>query len=98
MDDVAAMRGLKSRGNLDCEAQRLFSRFAAARRLAFHVLEHQIIGSDVVDLADVGMVQSGDGPGFALEVLAVRAVEKLDGDRAIETGVARLPDLAHAAG
>ena len=42
----------------------------ARERLALDVLEDQIIGSDVVDLADMRMVERGDGARFLLEPIA----------------------------
>ena len=69
-------------------------------RLAFEIFHHQIIGSvlvaDVVEGADVGMIQAGNGFCFALESLAqfgaVREMigQNFDGDDAIEAGVAGL--------
>ena len=50
------------------------------------------------------VVQRRDGSGFAIEPLAQIGIggdvrgQDLDGDRAIEAGIARLVDLAHAAG
>ena len=60
--------------------------------------------ADVVNGADVWVVQGGDGSRFLLEALPrlrvgrERAREHLDGNRAIEARVARAIDLAHAAG
>src|SRR5450432_4796743 len=62
-----------------------------------HELHHQVIGADIVNLADVGMVQRGDGAGLAFEAVGEGGLRKLDGDRAVETRVAGLPHLAHAA-
>ena len=58
---------------------------------------HQVIRTDVVDLADVRMIQRGDGASFLLKPRAMLALEPLDGDDAIQACVASLPDLAHAA-
>ena len=76
-------------------------------RLAFEILEHQVVelavAADVVDGADVRIVQRGNRARFLLEALPrfrirrERAGEHLDGDRAIEPRVARAVDLAHAA-
>ena len=59
---------------------------------------------DVVQRADVRMVERRDGARFALEALAELGIggecvgQDLDRDDAIEPRVARLVDLAHAAG
>ena len=61
------------------------------------------MAADVVDGADVRIVQRGNRARFLLEALprfrigGERAGEHLDGDRAIEPDVARAVDLAHAA-
>jgi hypothetical protein len=58
---------------------------------------------DVVEGADVGMVELGDGPGLALEALPGLLVageglgEDLEGDAPLEPRVAGAPHLAHAA-
>ncbi len=75
---------------------------------AIDVLHHQEVdvvrAADVVDRADVGMIQRCDGSRFALEPLAgprvagVQRGKNLDGDRAVEPRVAGLVDVAHPAG
>ena len=63
-----------------------------------------LIGPEVVDGHDVGVGQRGDGLGFALEAGQAVGVfrdlgrQDLDGDDAVEVGVAGLVDLAHASG
>ena len=60
--------------------------------------------ADVVDAADVRMVQRGDGPRLALEARARIGIagdvtrQDLDRDRAIEPRIAGFVDLTHAAG
>ena len=60
--------------------------------------------ADVVERADVRVRERGDGPGLALEARAALRVggefswEDLDGDRAVEAGVASLVNLSHAPG
>jgi hypothetical protein len=75
--------------------------------LALDQLHHQVAGlpfvSDVEQGADVGVVEAGDGLGFALETGAdIRVARQpgrqdLDGDVAPEAGVACAIDLAHSA-
>ena len=60
--------------------------------------------ADVVEGADVRVIEGGDRPGFVLEARAEmwlgrqRGREHFDGDDAVEPGVAGPIDLAHAAG
>ncbi len=84
------------------------SREAIGERLALEVLEHQEIETgvlaDVVQRADVRMIERGDGPRLALEAHAEVGVardvggEHFDGDQPIESSVTRPIDFAHAAG
>ena len=100
-------------GDLDGVAQHLVGRQRPRRqprgeRLAFEILHHQEVGvtllADVMERADVRMVQAGDRLRLTLEALSeIRIVgdmrrEHLDGDGALEPRVGGLVDLAHAAG
>ena len=77
------------------------------QRLAFQVLHHEerraVVLADVVERADVRMIELRDRARFAVEPLAELRVggealgQDLDRDGAIEARVARLVDLAHAA-
>ncbi len=68
----------------------------AAKRLTLDVLEDEIIRTEIVELADVGMVQRRDGARLLFEPLEVIG-QPLDRDRAPQPRVAGLPHLAHAA-
>ena len=66
-------------GDLDSEAQDLVDGQrplgeAIGQRLAFEVLQDEVVDAvllaDVVERADVGMVEGGDGAGLALEARA----------------------------
>ena len=46
-------------------------------------LSHQIIVADIEDLADVGVVQGGDGARFLLKPCAALGPQALDGDQAM---------------
>ena len=113
MDDAGAVRAVERVADLDRNRERFIDRKPrrsaqpVRERLAFEILEHQVVelavAADVVDGADVRIVQRGNRARFLLEALPrfrigrERAGEHLDGDRAIEPGVARAVDLAHAA-
>jgi hypothetical protein len=72
---------------------------APARRvLPPEILKDQVIGSDVVDLANVGMVDRGNGARFALKPAHIVCDNPLDRDRAIQSSIVGLVDLAHASG
>ena len=81
---------------------------ALGEGFAFHELHDHVAGAglvaDVVEGTDVGVVEAGDGAGFAFEagaeVFALGDVvgEDFDGDGAVETGVFGFVDFAHAAG
>jgi len=96
MQNAAAMRGVQRIGNLDGEAQGLAHRQRPGDWRTFDVLEDQIIGADVVDLADVRMVERRNRARFLIEALLMR-VQRLHGDRAVKSRIPRLPDFAHAA-
>ena len=69
-----------------------------ARRSAVDVLHDDVIRADIVNLADIGMIQRGDGFGFPLEAFGKPGVGNLDGHIAIEPRIARFPHRSHAAG
>ena len=112
MDDVFAVRGVESVGDFDGEAEQDVhfegtSGDAVLEGQAVEVLHGDeglsVFFADVVDGADVGMIQSGGGFGFAAETLESLTVlgyvfrEELQGDETIEAGVFGFVDHAHAA-
>jgi hypothetical protein len=56
----------------------------ALQGLTVDVLHDQIVRSDVIELADAGMIEGGDRPRLAREALRVFALEAFDRDRAME--------------
>ena len=68
-----------------------------------HEVGRAVVRADVVERADVRVRERGDRAGLALEAHAAVRIgaqfggEDLDGDRAVEAGVAGLVDLTHAA-
>ena len=104
------VRAVERIGQLAGVAKHLIDRqgapFEARRqRLALDVLHHQEVGpvlfAHVVEDADVGVAQGGDGAGLTLESLShVRPVgqmrrQHLDGDDPVQARVTGLVDLAH---
>ena len=70
MDDALLVRRVQGIGDLSCVAERGVERQRALRRLSVHELHHEVVGTDVVQRADVGVVQRRDGPRFAFESIA----------------------------
>ena len=97
MRDALLVRGVESIANLRGVLQRLIERQRSLERRALDVLHHQVIRPDIVERADVGMIQRRDSARFALESFAELGLGNLDRDDAIEARVAGLVHLAHAA-
>jgi len=108
--DSLAVRLVERVGDLDGVLQNLFERKrtfleAFRQRLPFEMLHHQEISAvlvpDVVEGADVRMVQAGDGASFALEALAQfgsigKVIRKdFDGNGALQTRIAGAVHLTH---
>ena len=113
MDDVRAVRSRQSVGDLDPNLDRLPDRKGASlqpvgQRLPVEVLHHQEVdlagAADIVDRADMRMIERGDRARFLLEATAAFGIggqarrQDLDGDRAAKARVARLVNLAHPPG
>ena len=112
MRDALAVRLVERVGDLDRDLQRLVERqrpFLEARgqRLALEMRHDEVVraidAADVVDAADVGMVQGRDGASLALEagpqigIASDLTRQDLDRDCPIEARVAGFVDLTHAA-
>ena len=108
-----AMRFVERVGNLGGDRQRLVERQRPSfqprgQSLALEMRHDEIVraidAANVVDAADVRMVQRGDRTRLALEASPRIGVagdftrEDFDGNRAIETSIVGFVDLAHAAG
>jgi hypothetical protein len=110
--DAIAVRFIESAGNLRAEREHLrrgersFLQ-ALRQRLAFEEFHddeiHAVLLADVVQRADVRMIEAGNDFGFAFETLAAGSIvgefvgENLDGYNTLQTRIACLIHLAHAA-
>ena len=92
-----SMGFLESACNLKRKPYRLVPWKWPTERLPLHVLQHQVVGADIVNLADMRMVQCRDSARFLFEPVAMLSRQPLDCDDAVEPCVARLPDFAHPA-
>ena len=112
MDDAFGVSGVERVGNVDADFEEAidFERRAGddvLERRAFHEFHDDegaaVVFLNVVDRADVGMVQRGGGAGFALKAFeCLRIVgdvigKKFEGDEAAELGVFGFVDDAHSA-
>src|ERR1051326_2948937 len=80
---------------------------SVGKRLPFQIFHHQkinaILRSHVMQGADVRMLKGRDSFGFAIEaLLQIRIIRKmgrqyLDGNRAVESGIASPINLSHTA-
>jgi hypothetical protein len=98
MDESGGVRGRETIGDLQGEVEQPARVLRSTDGAALDVLEHQVVGPDVVQLSDAGVTESRDRAGFPFEALTQPLARHLDRDHAIEAGVARLPDVAHAPG
>ncbi len=112
MDDPLPMRLTQCVGDLDSVAQELVERQRSAlealrQGLAFHALHHQevhaVLMPDVVQRADVRMIQTRDCLGLALEALAPFGIagevcgQDFDRHCSIQPRVARPVNFSHPA-
>jgi hypothetical protein len=67
MRDPLAMRSIKSVQNLAGVFDGLLDWQRTLERRPLDELHHQVVWTDVVKLADMRMIQSGDGAHFTLE-------------------------------
>jgi hypothetical protein len=109
MDDAAGVDGAEGGEHVDGNRHRLVDGQRAAfellaQRLAVEQLhrdeERATLFADLVDLANVRMIDAGRGAGLAPEALACRLVvrdrqHRLDRDGPLQTLIVRLVDHAH---
>src|SRR4051812_27634460 len=102
MDDPTLMCRIQSSCNLARNIKRLFQRQGSVpealfNRGPFNDFHHQIVGADVVESADVCVVQSRDGPCFTLKTVGEAFTADLQGYITVEPRVPRTVNLAHSA-
>ena len=97
MNDVLFVRGFDPVDQLPDDRERFVEGHGTGEGLAFDQFHHDVVGSDVVEMADVGVVERRDGSGLAVEAFRELGGAGLDGDVAAEAGVVGFVDFAHAA-
>ena len=66
--------------------------------MAFEVLHHEVVGADIEDGTDVGMIQRGNSAGFALEAVRESLLRYFDSDVAVEARIVGAIHLTHTPG
>ena len=98
MGDALFVRGVECIANLRGVLQGLIEGQGPLERSALDILHDQVIGTNIVQRTDVGMIQRANGASFALESLAeLRGLETLIATSRPTRVIARLPHLAHSA-
>src|SRR5262245_37288076 len=102
MHDSALVRRFESVGDLAGNGERLFERDCAFPNTVgeggtFDQFEDEIVGTDIVNLANIGMIHRRDGADLALEAVAEALGGNLDRDIAPHTRITRAVHLPHAA-
>ncbi len=77
MRDALLVRCFQRVGNLSCDACGLVERHRPPKAIPLDVLHNKVVWADVVQRANVGMVQSGHGPRLLLEALVNRSLDIL---------------------
>src|SRR5580658_3565260 len=67
MHDVFLVRSVESIADLNCEAQRLIQGESTLERSSLDELHDKIIWAYVINLANIGMIQCGNGLRFTLK-------------------------------
>ena len=73
--------------DLPRQSQRVLYRQWPLKRLAFDKFHDQVVRPNVMQRANIRVVQRGDRVGLLLETRCVFALQSLDGDDAVEPGV-----------
>ena len=80
MDQAGGVRGGEAVGDLDGQVEELARGIDWRDRRALNKFHYQVIRPDVVELADVGMIEGSDCAGFAVETVGEDGGGGLDGD------------------
>ena len=97
MDDSLRVRGIQSVQDLRGVVQGLLQRQWTLQRSAFKIFHHQIIRPNVVQMANVWVVQRGNRVSFAAKTFAEVLGGNFDGYIPAQPRIARAIHLAHTA-
>src|SRR5262245_8217571 len=97
MQNTSSVSLFDSCSDLDRKPHCLIRNLRSGQRYAVDILHYQVVRSDIVNLAYVGMVERSDRPCFVLKTRARPARPPFDRDHAPQPSITSLPDLAHTA-
>src|SRR5215472_4762638 len=97
MNDVPVVGCLDAVDQLPDDGHRLVQLERPFQSLALDVLHDQVVRTDVVNVADVGVIQRRDSSRLAFETLAELLFAELDGDDTAQARVACRVHLTHTA-
>src|SRR5215471_20529325 len=89
------VRGVKRIADLHGVAKRLIERERTMEWSPLDKLHDEVVRTDVVNLADVGMIQCCDCLSFSLKAVTELRSRDFDRDVAIQAWIVRLPHLSH---
>ena len=96
MQNAFGVSCFKRAHNVRRQSQSPLQRHRTPQWRAVDILKNQVILTDVVNLADVRMIQGGDRPSFLLKSRTIRGFDTLNRHDAIQPRVKSLPHLPHA--
>jgi hypothetical protein len=94
MDHSFLVSFIKRCSDLNCQAHGFFFRQGTGEGLSLDIFKDKIIGTDIEELANIGMIQRRNGSRFLLESFAVLFLDFLDRYCAAEASVPRLPHFS----
>ena len=102
MPDPFFMRRVERLGDLPRDIQSFFERQRPlldplGKRRLLDQFHYEVVGADVVERADIQMIQRGDGAGFGFEAVRELLGGDFAGDFAAKARITRPRDFAHAA-
>ena len=96
MDDSLAVCRFERAGNLQRDPHRIGRCHGTGERRSVDVLHDQIIAADIVQGADVRVIEARDRACLAFDGSAGHT-ESLDGHDTVKPGIPGLPDVSHTA-
>src|SRR5215467_2464672 len=97
MQNASRMSLFDSFSDLDRKTHGLIRNLWSGQGYAVDILHYQVVRSDIVNVAYVGMVERSDRPCLVLKTRARPACPPFDRDRAPQPSVTSLPHFAHTA-